>query len=123
MQTQAMSSLKSARFSVIKTGCALITWHTLRISSILLSKRLSAFVAMLPTMACFSFGMFMMKSKGAFWTGEMLQKANFLKTLKRSACPAMACVAFVRRQQDCLRVFSRMFMGFATGMPKVLAKL
>lgn len=123
MQTQAMSSLKDLGFSVIKTGCALITWHMLRVSSIRLFKCLSAFVAMLPTIACFSFGMCMTKSKGAFWTGEMLQKANFLKTLKRSACPAMACVAFVRRQQGCLRVFSRMFMGFATGMPRVLAKL
>lgn len=123
MQTQAMSSLKDVGFSVIKTGCALITWHMFRVSSTLLFRCFSLFVAMLPMMMCFSFGMFIMKSKGALWTGEMLQKVNFLKTLKSNACPAMARVAFVSRQYDCLPVFSRMFMGFATGMPNVLAKL
>ena len=65
MQTQFMSSLKDLGFSVIKTGCALITWHMFRVSSTRLSRCFSLFVAMLPMMACFSFGMFMMKSKGA----------------------------------------------------------
>src|SRR3989304_10556447 len=123
MQTQDMSLLKGLCFSVIKTGCALTTWHRLKISSILLPKCFSPFMAMLPTITYFSFGTFMMKSKGAFWMGEMSQKANFLKILLRSAGPAMACFAFMRRHWCCFRVFSRMFMGFATGMPKVFSKL
>ena len=94
-----------------------------RVSSILLSMCFSCFVAMLPMMTCFSFGMFRTKSKGALWTGEMLQKANFLKILKNNVCLASVRVAFVSKQNDFLWGFSSMFMGFATGQPNVLAKL
>lgn len=123
MQTQGMSSFGTVGFSVIKTGCAFKTWHMLRVSSILLFSPCSLFAAMLPTITRFSSEMFIMKSKGAFFTGEMLQKANFLKTLKRSACLAIARVAFVSMQYWRLLVFSKMSMGFATGRPNVLAKL